>query len=97
MSPQTLALAATIGAIWSAGWNYAAFGATPHRGLRAAFGVNVAFSLVFALAWAWVAVDPTLNRARWSEAVAPFSLLSFWTVWSSAAIFHYAHRQRDVS
>ena len=93
---QLLAGVATIGAGWSLFWNAAAARRVIHRGLKITFGLSAVFSAVFVAAWAAVAFVPDLDRSVWSEAITPFSLMSFFVVWSGPPLLHFFQHSPTV-
>ena len=93
---QLLAGVATIGASWSMAWNTAAAIRITHRAFRLTFAVSAVLSAVFVVAWGIIAVHPNVDRQVWSEAVTPFSLLSFFVVWSAPPLLHIAAAKRPL-
>lgn len=94
---QALAIAASVGAGWSFVWNAAAARRVTYRAMRLTFGLSAAFSAVFVVAWGLVAVYPDLDRQVWSEAITPFSLASFFVVWSGPPLLHFFHFSQPPS
>lgn len=86
---QILAGLSAVGAGWAFYWNAAAARRVVHRGLKITFAMSAMFSAVFVAAWAAVAFIPDLDRSVWSEAVTPFSLMSFFVVWSGPPLLHF--------
>lgn len=93
---QILASLATIGAGWSLYWNAAAARRVVNRAFKITFALSAAFSAVFVVAWAALAAFPDLDRSVWSEAVTPFSLVSFFVVWSGPPLLHFFQHPQQI-
>lgn len=93
MSPQVFAAIATLGAAFSLAANLWAFFKARDRSFQTMYLITVGYSFAYVLLWGWLATHPETDRATWSEVATPFSVTSFFTVWSGFAIMEIIRRK----
>lgn len=93
MSPTALALVATVGCAWALFWNVLAFrrlNKIPSQKkwsrVHAGFG---GFSLFYFFAWGLLVVNPSIDRAAWSEAVTPGTIGTFFILFGMPSAMAY--------